>query len=78
MTGQARQAALALVAAAVLGCAAPAAAQQAGDGANIPTETQERMMRGMDNEFDWGWLGLIGLFGLAGLRRRDPDYSHAI
>jgi hypothetical protein len=20
---------------------------------------------------DWGWLGLIGLFGLVGLRRRD-------
>jgi hypothetical protein len=24
-----------------------------------------------DNDFDWGWIGLAGLFGLAGLRGRN-------
>ena len=26
---------------------------------------------GRDNDTDWGWLGLLGLAGLLGLRRRD-------
>jgi MYXO-CTERM domain-containing protein len=26
-----------------------------------------------DNDMDWGWLGLIGLAGLFGRRRRDND-----
>ncbi|SFJ83489.1 WGxxGxxG family protein [Thermoflavimicrobium dichotomicum] len=24
-----------------------------------------------DNDYDWGWIGLAGLLGLLGLRRRD-------
>ncbi|WP_317971050.1 WGxxGxxG family protein [Paenibacillus sp. CCS19] len=26
-----------------------------------------------DNDFDWGWLGLLGLAGLFGLRSRDRE-----
>ncbi|AJS58490.1 WGxxGxxG family protein [Paenibacillus sp. IHBB 10380] len=26
-----------------------------------------------DNDFDWGWLGLLGLTGLFGLRNRDHE-----
>lgn len=25
-----------------------------------------------DNDTDWGWIGLLGLAGLLGLRRREP------
>jgi MYXO-CTERM domain-containing protein len=25
-----------------------------------------------DNDTDWGWLGLLGLAGLMGLKRREP------
>jgi hypothetical protein len=56
--------------------APPAAAQEAKDG-GVPTETQARLASGQDQSFDWNWLGLFGLFGLAGLRHR-PDYSHAV
>jgi MYXO-CTERM domain-containing protein len=77
MTGRVTSTALAFAAASLMCVAAPAAAQPSDRG-NVPTETQERIARGLDNEFDWGWLGLIGLFGLAGLRRRETDYSHAI
>ena len=27
-----------------------------------------------DRDTDWGWLGLLGLAGLLGLRRRDHDH----
>ncbi|MBP1934328.1 WGxxGxxG family protein [Ammoniphilus resinae] len=27
----------------------------------------------VDNDMDWGWLGLLGLVGLAGLRGRNRD-----
>lgn len=30
-----------------------------------------------DDGFDWGWLGLLGLFGLAGARKRVRDRDHA-
>lgn len=26
-----------------------------------------------NNDTDWGWIGLLGLAGLLGLRRREPD-----
>ena len=31
--------------------------------------------RGVDDNRDWGWLGLLGLIGLAGLRRRRHDHD---
>ena len=62
--------------AAMVWLATPATAQQPKDS-GIPTETQERLAAGMqDQGFDWNWIGLIGLFGLAGLHHR-PDYSHS-
>jgi len=29
-----------------------------------------------DNDHDWGWIGLLGLAGLLGLRRRDTHVHH--
>ena len=29
-----------------------------------------------DNDTDWGWVGLLGLAGLLGLRRRDHHTDH--
>jgi hypothetical protein len=66
--------AAATVAAAGIFC--PAAAQAPKDS-GIPSETQERLRMGQTQDWDWGWLGLLGVFGLAGLRH-DPDYHHAI
>jgi hypothetical protein len=57
------------------GIAPPATAQQTGG--SVPTETQERLAEGQDTGFDWNWIGLIGLFGLAGLHRQ-PDYHDPI
>jgi MYXO-CTERM domain-containing protein len=31
--------------------------------------------RKVDDDRDWGWLGLFGLIGLAGLRRRRHDHD---
>ena len=28
---------------------------------------------GVDEENEWGWIGLLGLLGLFGLKRRDND-----
>jgi hypothetical protein len=67
----------AVAAAALAGAAAPVLAQTGRDN-GVPSETEERRAQGMgDNDFDWNWLGLIGLFGLAGLHRR-PDYHDPI
>ena len=78
MTGRKARAVFGAVAAAALaGAAAPALAQGGGAG-GVPSETEERRAEGMANQgFDWNWLGLIGLFGLAGLHRR-PDYHDPI
>ena len=61
-------------AAAALLALSPAAApaQQTGDDANVPTETQERRSDGQ-NDFPWDLLGLLGLAGLLGLRQRGTD-----
>ena len=67
----------AVAAAALAGVAAPVVAQGT-PGGGVPTETQEREAAGLGkNGFDWNWIGLIGLFGLAGLHRR-PDYHDPI
>ena len=55
----------------------PALAQTTPDAGGVPTETQERLAQGQDSGFDWNWIGLLGLFGLAGLHRR-PDYHDPI
>jgi hypothetical protein len=68
-----RLAALPIVAALAAG-SAMAAAPQTGRDPNVGTETQERIAEGQTDDFDWEILGLLGLFGLAGLRRR-PDYT---
>lgn len=52
-----------------LGTAAPA--QQTGADNGVATETQERRSEGQTDDFDWNWLGLLGLAGLLGLKRRD-------
>ena len=61
------------IAAALATAPAMAAAPQTNRDPNVGTETQERIAEGQTNDFDWEILGLLGLFGLAGLRRR-PDY----
>jgi hypothetical protein len=63
--------------AALVWLATPATAQQPGKDGGIPTETQERLAAGQDQSFDWDWIGLFGVFGLAGLHHK-PDYSHAV
>jgi hypothetical protein len=73
-----RALAAAASAVALVAAAGTAAAQQVGRrDPGVATETQERQSEGQDNSFDWNWIGLVGLLGLAGLRRR-PDYHHAI
>jgi MYXO-CTERM domain-containing protein len=57
------------------GAALPAAAK-----AQTPNDTQAasrqtgRSDSNNDNDTDWGWVGLLGLAGLLGLRRRDHDH----
>jgi MYXO-CTERM domain-containing protein len=56
----------------------PAFSQGSSTGATgtttAPTDTTVR--RDSDRGFDWGWLGLLGLAGLIGLRRQ-PDTTRA-
>ena len=54
---------------------AAALAQQTGNEQDVATETQERRSEGQTNDMNWEWLGLLGLAGLLGLRRRGHDYS---
>jgi len=55
------------------GAAMPAAAR-----AQTPNDPQTASQTGRtdynDNDRDWGWIGLLGLAGLLGLRRRDHDH----
>jgi hypothetical protein len=76
MLARLRLAALPIVAALAVGPAI-AAAPQTGRDPNVGTETQERIAEGQTDDFNWEILGLLGLFGLAGLRRR-PDYSDPV
>ena len=77
MKGKARRAVLIGLGVAGLAWAAPPAAAQSPDKGGVPSETQERLAEGQNGDFDWNWLGLVGLFGLAGLHRR-PDYHDPI
>ncbi len=52
----------------------PALAQQPQQKGGIPTETQRRLAN--KSVFPWDLLGLIGLVGVLGLRRRHPEDSY--
>ena len=67
-----------LVATALLIAAAaspPALAQQPQEKGGVQTETQRRLAQGQ-SEVPWDLLGLLGFFGLLGLRRKHPDDSY--
>ena len=52
-----------------LGAAVPAFAQQTTDGTTTgATTTTERVE--VEDDRDFGWIGLLGLAGLLGLRRK--------
>lgn len=40
---------------------------------NVNTNSYNANATRNDNDTDWGWLGLLGLAGLVGLRRRNPE-----
>lgn len=79
MTGKVKRAAwIGLGAVALAWIGPPASAQTQPDAGGVPTETQERLAEGAAHQgFDWNWIGLFGLFGLAGLHKK-PDYHDAI
>jgi hypothetical protein len=53
-------------------CAMPAAAQTTTSGTSTGTSgTPSTTIRQVDNDRDWGWIGLLGLVGLAGLFRKN-------
>lgn len=67
----------AALAAAVAGTPTVAGAQQTGNDTGVATETQERRSEGQTDGFPWDMLGLIGLAGLLGLRRRGDSGSRS-
>jgi MYXO-CTERM domain-containing protein len=57
------------------------AAQGSGSGGSSQSDnasggqTSSMEQRRVDEDRDWGWLGLLGLIGLAGLRRKRRDHD---
>jgi hypothetical protein len=56
-----------------VGAPSAAFAQQVSNDNSIATETQERRSEGQDQKVPWDYLGLLGLAGLLGLRKRHDD-----
>ena len=64
-----------LLAALLASIAGPPALAQNQDAGGVQTETQRRRAQG-DAPVPWDLLGLFGILGLLGLRRRHPDDSY--
>lgn len=47
-----------------------------GGAADAGMSTAQTDTRRDDDNRDWGWIGLLGLAGLLGLRRRDREHVH--
>jgi len=60
----------------VLVAQATTPANQGGGYAGSSTSTMNTNQNNDDNDHDWGWIGLLGLAGLLGLRRRDTHVHH--
>ena len=54
----------------------PASAQDDNERGGVRTETQSRLNDESSNDMLWNALGLLGLLGLAGFRRRHSDDSY--
>ena len=50
-----------------------ASSSQSGNASGGQSSSMEQ--RRVDDDRDWGWLGLLGLIGLAGLRRKRHDHD---
>lgn len=55
---------------------APSAQAQSGRDSGIRTETQERLASQSDENLPFNIIGLLGLFGLIGLRRGHAEDSY--
>jgi MYXO-CTERM domain-containing protein len=58
-------------------CAMPVMAQNTAAGDTAATTngaTTTQVTREVDNDHDYGWIGLLGLAGLLGLRRKTEDH----
>ena len=56
-------------------CAMPAAAQTTTGTSTGTAGTPSTTIRQVDNDRDWGWIGLLGLVGLAGLFRKNDRHD---
>jgi hypothetical protein len=54
----------------------PASALMSQDRGGVPTETQARQNQRFDEGLLWNILGLLGLFGVLGLRRGHAEDSY--